>query len=163
MKASVLVVAVAVLVFVLASESPEGSVAAVTCSPAQLSSCANAIMSSNVQPSKLCCAKIKEQEPCLCQYLKNPSLSKFVNTPNARKVASTCGTPFPNWLMASCSVPELTFELLHLSQTQDGKIPRPKMRKAMKVSLPTPKHIQEQSIQPCADPRLTQDQFECLK
>ncbi|KAK7291404.1 hypothetical protein RIF29_06520 [Crotalaria pallida] len=67
---------------------------AVTCSPVQLSPCVSAITSSSA-PSNLCCSKIKEQKPCLCQYLKNPNLKKFVNTPNARKVASTCGTPFP--------------------------------------------------------------------
>ncbi|KAL5817951.1 hypothetical protein ACOSQ3_026329 [Xanthoceras sorbifolium] len=67
---------------------------AVTCSPTQLSSCVSAITSAT-PPSKLCCSKIKEQKPCLCQYLKNPNLKKFINTPNARKVASTCGTPFP--------------------------------------------------------------------
>ncbi|KAJ7970345.1 non-specific lipid-transfer protein 2-like [Quillaja saponaria] len=67
---------------------------AVTCSPLQLSSCAGAITSST-PPSKLCCAKIKEQKPCLCQYLKNPNLKKFVDSPNARKVASTCRAPFP--------------------------------------------------------------------
>ncbi|KAK4749123.1 hypothetical protein SAY87_026572 [Trapa incisa] len=67
---------------------------AVTCKPIELSSCASAITSST-PPSNLCCSKIKEQKPCLCNYLKNPSLKKFVNTPNARRVAGTCGTPFP--------------------------------------------------------------------
>ncbi|ESW24719.1 hypothetical protein PHAVU_004G154200 [Phaseolus vulgaris] len=67
---------------------------AVTCSPVQLSSCVSAITSST-PPSNLCCSKIKEQKPCLCKYLKNPNLKKFVDSPNARKVASTCGTPFP--------------------------------------------------------------------
>ncbi|KAJ9187265.1 hypothetical protein P3X46_002742 [Hevea brasiliensis] len=67
---------------------------AVTCIPTELSSCVSAITSSS-PPSKQCCDKIKQQKPCLCQYLKNPNLKKFINTPNARKVASTCGTPFP--------------------------------------------------------------------
>ncbi|XWS50759.1 hypothetical protein CRYUN_Cryun12cG0115200 [Craigia yunnanensis] len=67
---------------------------AVTCNPTELSSCVSAITSSS-PPSQLCCSKIKEQKPCLCQYLRNPTLKKFINTPNARKVATTCGTPFP--------------------------------------------------------------------
>ncbi|OWM62618.1 hypothetical protein CDL15_Pgr019912 [Punica granatum] len=67
---------------------------AVTCKPTELSSCVSAITSAT-PPSSLCCNKIKEQKPCLCQYLRNPNLKKFVNSPNARKVASTCGTPFP--------------------------------------------------------------------
>nr|WOE53365.1 non-specific lipid-transfer protein type 2 [Citrullus colocynthis] len=67
---------------------------AVKCSPLQLSSCVSAITSA-VPPSKLCCSKIKEQKPCLCNYMQNPTLKKFVASPNARKVANTCGTPFP--------------------------------------------------------------------
>ncbi|KAL9372408.1 hypothetical protein Peur_034652 [Populus x canadensis] len=91
MRTSCMVVCT-LLVLLLAKEYAE--VDAVTCSPAQLSSCVNAITSST-PPTNLCCSKIKEQKPCLCQYLKNPKLKKFINTPNARKVASTCGTPFP--------------------------------------------------------------------
>ncbi|KAL2897213.1 putative non-specific lipid-transfer protein AKCS9 [Bienertia sinuspersici] len=67
---------------------------AVSCSPAQLSPCADAITSAS-PPTPACCSKIKEQKPCLCQYMNNPYLKKFVNTPNAFKVAKSCGTPFP--------------------------------------------------------------------
>ncbi|KAI4324666.1 hypothetical protein MLD38_030133 [Melastoma candidum] len=70
-------------------------VSAQTCNPLQLSSCASAIMSST-PPSTLCCSKIKEQEPCLCQYMKNPSLKRFISSPNAKKVAAICGTLFPS-------------------------------------------------------------------
>ncbi|XP_057446992.1 non-specific lipid-transfer protein 2-like [Lotus japonicus] len=80
--------------FVLLMAEVEMSMATVTCSPVQLSSCVSAITSST-PPTNLCCSKIKEQKPCLCQYLKNPYLRKFVSSPNARKVANTCGTPFP--------------------------------------------------------------------
>ncbi|KAI5677463.1 hypothetical protein M9H77_08413 [Catharanthus roseus] len=69
-------------------------VEAVTCNPIQLSPCAKAITSATT-PSPICCTKIKEQRPCLCNYMKNPNLQKFINSPNARKVASSCGTPFP--------------------------------------------------------------------
>ncbi|OIT02830.1 non-specific lipid-transfer protein 2 [Nicotiana attenuata] len=67
---------------------------AATCSPVQLSPCLGAIRSST-PPSKLCCSKIKQQKPCLCQYLKNPNLKKYVNSPAAKKVARTCGVPYP--------------------------------------------------------------------
>ncbi|ESR55832.1 AAI domain-containing protein [Citrus sinensis] len=87
------VAAICTLVVLLLAAETQVSVA-VTCSPTQLSSCVSAITSST-PPSRLCCSKIKEQKPCLCQYLRNPSLRKFINTPNARRVASTCGTPFP--------------------------------------------------------------------
>ncbi|XP_021757350.1 non-specific lipid-transfer protein 2-like [Chenopodium quinoa] len=82
----------AVLVLVLANTVEVAN--AVSCSPAQLSPCVNAITSAS-PPTAVCCSKIKEQKPCLCQYMKNPYLKKFVNTPNAWKVARSCGTPFP--------------------------------------------------------------------
>ncbi|KAK4607933.1 hypothetical protein RGQ29_001665 [Quercus rubra] len=66
----------------------------ITCNPLELSACASAITSASA-PSAACCSKLKEQRPCLCQYVKDPNLKKLVNSPNARTVASTCGTPFP--------------------------------------------------------------------
>ncbi|KAF8040310.1 hypothetical protein BT93_B2523 [Corymbia citriodora subsp. variegata] len=68
---------------------------AVTCNPVELSSCASAITSSS-PPSAMCCAKLKEQRPCLCQYMKNPNLQKLINSPNSRNVAIKCGSPFPS-------------------------------------------------------------------
>ncbi|XP_038680123.1 non-specific lipid-transfer protein 2-like [Tripterygium wilfordii] len=91
MKASYVAVC-AMLVLLLAEQTQVTE--AVTCSPVQLSPCVNAITSSS-QPSQLCCSRIKEQKPCLCGYFRNPNLKKFIETPNARKVADTCGTPFP--------------------------------------------------------------------
>ncbi|KAF7811292.1 non-specific lipid-transfer protein 2-like [Senna tora] len=67
----------------------------VTCSPVALSPCAGAITSSS-PPSSACCQKLREQKPCLCGYLKNPSLRQYVNSPGAKKVASACGITIPN-------------------------------------------------------------------
>ncbi|KAL8141849.1 hypothetical protein V2J09_014881 [Rumex salicifolius] len=64
----------------------EAEAAGVTCSPIQLSPCAAAITSGS-PPSRVCCQRIQQQKPCLCGYLKNPNLKKFVDTPNARKVS----------------------------------------------------------------------------
>ncbi|XP_022775543.1 non-specific lipid-transfer protein 2-like [Durio zibethinus] len=83
-----------VMVLVLIGKA-QVSMAAVTCNALQLSPCASAITSST-PPSPLCCSKLKEQRPCLCNYVKDPNLQKLVNSPNARKVASICGSPFPN-------------------------------------------------------------------
>ncbi|GFS32810.1 hypothetical protein Acr_00g0024820 [Actinidia rufa] len=66
-----------------------------TCNPLELSPCASAIITAK-PPTPACCNKLKEQRPCLCQYLKNPNLQKFINSPNANKVATTCGSPFPS-------------------------------------------------------------------
>ncbi|KAK4341685.1 hypothetical protein RND71_040186 [Anisodus tanguticus] len=68
---------------------------AVTCSVTELTPCAAAITSSQ-PPSSACCSKLREQKPCLCGYLKNPNLRPYVNSPNAQRVAKTCGVPTPN-------------------------------------------------------------------
>ncbi|KDP32977.1 hypothetical protein JCGZ_13008 [Jatropha curcas] len=67
---------------------------AVTCSPLALSPCLPAINSSS-PPSNDCCVKLREQKPCLCGYLKNPSLKQYVSSPGARRVANSCGVPIP--------------------------------------------------------------------
>ncbi|KAL7614427.1 hypothetical protein Lser_V15G07326 [Lactuca serriola] len=67
---------------------------AVSCDPTQLVACLNPIVKGTPPPSR-CCKKLKEQKPCLCRYVKDPSFGKFVNSPNARKVAATCKVPFP--------------------------------------------------------------------
>ncbi|WZZ61743.1 hypothetical protein YC2023_061850 [Brassica napus] len=87
---------VAVLLVILAPAAE-----AVTCSPMQLSPCAQAITSSS-PPSALCCAKLKEQKPCLCGYMRNPSLRRFVSSPNARKVSNRCKLPIPSSSLSKC-------------------------------------------------------------
>lgn len=80
---------------VISDQISLSTAAAVTCNAVELSPCANAITSATTTPTPICCSKLKEQIPCLCNYMKNPFLQKFINSPNARKVANTCGTPFP--------------------------------------------------------------------
>ncbi|KAL0899937.1 hypothetical protein Bca101_083898 [Brassica carinata] len=87
---SVSLFAIAAILLVILVPAAE----AVTCSPMQLSPCAAAITSSS-PPSALCCAKLKEQKPCLCGYMRNPSLRRFVSSPNARKVSNRCKLPIP--------------------------------------------------------------------
>lgn len=82
-----------VLIVLLPGETTRVSTA-ITCNPLELAACESAI-TSDIAPTATCCSKLKEQRPCLCQYLKDPNLQKLVNSPNARSVASTCGTPFP--------------------------------------------------------------------
>ncbi|XP_022895426.1 non-specific lipid-transfer protein 2-like [Olea europaea var. sylvestris] len=68
---------------------------AVTCNASELNPCATAI-ASGLPPSAACCSKLWEQQPCLCGYLKDPALKQYVNSPNARKVVSSCGVPTPS-------------------------------------------------------------------
>ncbi|CAK9167704.1 unnamed protein product [Ilex paraguariensis] len=90
MKASHIAVC-AILVLLLAETQVS---MAVTCTPTELNPCRSAITSSS-PPTKLCCSKLKEQQPCLCQYLKNPNLKKYIDPAKARKVAAACGVPVP--------------------------------------------------------------------
>ncbi|KAI9128294.1 hypothetical protein K1719_001287 [Acacia pycnantha] len=83
------------VVLILAAVELPHMTEAVTCSPLALSPCAGAI-SSSAPPSSLCCQRLKEQKPCLCGYLKNPSLRQYVNSPGAKKIASSCGVPLPS-------------------------------------------------------------------
>ncbi|MCL7040434.1 hypothetical protein MKW94_030557 [Papaver nudicaule] len=68
---------------------------AVICNPVALSPCLGAMVSAFVQPSIACCTSLRDQKPCLCQYLKDQSLQQYINSPNAKKVGDTCGVPFP--------------------------------------------------------------------
>ncbi|GMP28341.1 hypothetical protein CsSME_00003930 [Camellia sinensis var. sinensis] len=84
--------AMAVVVAVLLGEA--SVVKAVTCNPTELSPCIDAITSSK-PPSTTCCVKLREQRPCLCGYSKDPNLSQYVNSPNAKRIANTCGVSIP--------------------------------------------------------------------
>ncbi|CAK9150671.1 unnamed protein product [Ilex paraguariensis] len=84
---------VAVVVVVLVMGEARVAVA-VTCTPTELSPCAEAIKSPK-PPSAECCKKLKEQIPCLCGYIKDPNLKQYVNSPNAQKVAKSCGVKVP--------------------------------------------------------------------
>ncbi|XP_058091429.1 non-specific lipid-transfer protein 2-like [Magnolia sinica] len=92
MRLSYLLLSV-VVVFLLVGHAP--ITMSVTCNAANLSSCASAMLTGS-QPSATCCNKLREQRPCLCQYLKDPNLQKFIKPENARKVATTCNVPYPN-------------------------------------------------------------------
>ncbi|KVI08843.1 hypothetical protein Ccrd_012781 [Cynara cardunculus var. scolymus] len=38
---------------------------------------------------------MREQRPCFCGYLRNPSLRQFVSPATAKRVASQCGVSIP--------------------------------------------------------------------
>ncbi|KAK4477661.1 hypothetical protein RD792_016906 [Penstemon davidsonii] len=91
-SASIGVWCLVALALVLVAEVQDA--AAVNCSMLELSSCLGAVTGGG-QPSPQCCRKLKEQKPCICGYLRNPSLRPYVNSPNARKVAAACGETIP--------------------------------------------------------------------
>ncbi|KAH0685457.1 hypothetical protein KY290_016728 [Solanum tuberosum] len=64
------------------------------CDVMALGSCAPAILSSE-PPTWTCCSKLKEQEPCLCEYSKNPIAKPYVNSTRAQMVFKTCKVSIP--------------------------------------------------------------------
>ncbi|XP_057809421.1 non-specific lipid-transfer protein 2-like [Salvia miltiorrhiza] len=89
MKKGVAALFVVVVMAALAHET-----AAVSCIPTELLPCLAAI-SSGGAPSAECCSKLKEQQPCFCQYIKNPQYRPYIDTPNAKKVAAACDVTIP--------------------------------------------------------------------
>jgi len=61
----------------------------------ELVPCAAAFTTST-PPSPECCQRLREQpRSCICQYMKDPTLEKFINTSNAKMVSDSCGSPMP--------------------------------------------------------------------
>ncbi|KAJ7971244.1 Non-specific lipid-transfer protein [Quillaja saponaria] len=86
----VMVVAMAILFLGEVPYTAEG----VTCSLKELSPCLPVITSS-ATPSALCCQKVREQGPCFCGYVSNPTLGPSLNSPRVRRGLSTCGVTIP--------------------------------------------------------------------
>ncbi|PON86978.1 Bifunctional inhibitor/plant lipid transfer protein/seed storage helical domain containing protein [Trema orientale] len=85
---------VMLLVVLLGNAEVSEAKAQVSCSALELWACADAMISSKpTPPSALCCSELKQQTPCLCQYIKD--LEQIVNSTNTKNVFSTCGVQFP--------------------------------------------------------------------
>ncbi|WCJ25331.1 Bifunctional inhibitor/lipid-transfer protein/seed storage 2S albumin superfamily protein [Euphorbia peplus] len=86
----------AVLIWMVILLSDQATVSnAVNCSVSELQPCLPAL-NSTAPPSNGCCGKLRQQQPCLCGYMKNPNLKKYVNSPGAKRVAAACKVPIPN-------------------------------------------------------------------
>nr|GMC73942.1 non-specific lipid-transfer protein 2-like [Ipomoea batatas]GMD57806.1 non-specific lipid-transfer protein 2-like [Ipomoea batatas]GME03018.1 non-specific lipid-transfer protein 2-like [Ipomoea batatas] len=80
----------AVLLLLLA----EAQFSSAACNVQQLTPCLSAL-TSNTKPSQLCCQRLNQQKPCFCEYLKNPNLKAYVNSPAAKKAIKTCKVSIP--------------------------------------------------------------------
>uniref|UniRef100_A0A7N0V2M9 Bifunctional inhibitor/plant lipid transfer protein/seed storage helical domain-containing protein n=1 Tax=Kalanchoe fedtschenkoi TaxID=63787 RepID=A0A7N0V2M9_KALFE len=67
---------------------------AVTCNPVELAPCLPSFTSST-PPTPQCCSKVKEQESCFCGYIKDPTLGKYINSPNTKKILKVCQVAVP--------------------------------------------------------------------
>ncbi|KAL1566630.1 non-specific lipid-transfer protein 2P [Salvia divinorum] len=64
------------------------------CDPTKIESCTFPILF-GTSPSAECCRKLKEQEHCFCQFIKDPQFSQFLQSPNAAKLARACNVTIP--------------------------------------------------------------------
>ncbi|GAA0175795.1 hypothetical protein LIER_28903 [Lithospermum erythrorhizon] len=62
---------------------------AVDCDATKLAPCLPAFQDGSA-PTSSCCKNLKEQEPCLCQFAKDPNYKKYVDSPNSKKIAAAC-------------------------------------------------------------------------
>ncbi|RID76386.1 hypothetical protein BRARA_B03360 [Brassica rapa] len=47
------------------------------------------------KPSTQCCGTLKAQQPCYCDFIKNPDLKKFATSREAHLALGFCGIPYP--------------------------------------------------------------------
>ncbi|PWZ18638.1 Non-specific lipid-transfer protein 2 [Zea mays] len=91
--AALFLAALAVASLLALAPAPAG--AATTCAPTQLTPCAPAIVG-NAAPTAACCARLKAHPAtCFCQYKRNPSMQRYVNSPNGKKVFAACKVSLP--------------------------------------------------------------------
>ncbi|KAE8821628.1 Non-specific lipid-transfer protein 2G [Hordeum vulgare] len=81
-----------VLVALVAAAMATGGAA--QCNAGSLTVCAGPIISGTM-PSQTCCANLKNQRGCFCQFARNPAYSTYINSPNARKTLASCGVAVP--------------------------------------------------------------------
>ena len=91
-KAVAMLVALALVA--VAATSASGA-SAQQCNASQLAVCATAVISGSA-PTASCCSNLRAQQPCFCQYARNPAYSSYINSPNARRTLSSCGIAIPS-------------------------------------------------------------------
>ncbi|KAI3798916.1 hypothetical protein L1987_34201 [Smallanthus sonchifolius] len=52
-----------------------------------------------IPPSGTCCARLRDQGPCLCEYARNTYYGRLLGS-GARRIAQACGVVISPWLMA---------------------------------------------------------------
>jgi uncharacterized membrane-anchored protein len=92
--ASKAVAMLAAVLLVAAAMGGAGVASAQQCNSTELEVCVSAIVG-GAAPTASCCASLRSQEPCFCQYVRNPAYNPYINSPNARKTLTSCGIAMP--------------------------------------------------------------------
>ncbi|CAL9224956.1 unnamed protein product [Arabidopsis halleri] len=85
-------IAFTLLSLILTKTMISGKEENVTCVLADLQICKSAV-TTGIPRSKECCEKLKEQQSCLCAYLKDPLVGPYITV--AKIILASCGIPFP--------------------------------------------------------------------
>ncbi|KAL4361351.1 hypothetical protein GQ457_04G003210 [Hibiscus cannabinus] len=94
MRSVFFVVLCAVVTAVVLFSGETRTAEAVTCNPIELSPCLPAFVLP-VRPTAVCCRKLHEQQPCLCEYMSDPVIGPYLKSPKAKRIASYCKVPWP--------------------------------------------------------------------
>ncbi|KAL6659959.1 hypothetical protein ACP70R_002081 [Stipagrostis hirtigluma subsp. patula] len=86
----VAVLAAAMLLLLLLA----GEASAATCNAGALAACVPAI-TSGATPTAACCANMRAQRGCFCEFARNPAYGRYVSSPNARRTVASCGVSLP--------------------------------------------------------------------
>ncbi|KAK2652308.1 hypothetical protein Ddye_012164 [Dipteronia dyeriana] len=70
---------------------------AVTCNPFELGPCMPAF-TTGMLPSLPCCMRLKDQQYCMCDYLRNPVYKEFLDSDSGIKIITLCGIPSPRYM-----------------------------------------------------------------
>uniref|UniRef100_A0A3Q7FG81 Bifunctional inhibitor/plant lipid transfer protein/seed storage helical domain-containing protein n=1 Tax=Solanum lycopersicum TaxID=4081 RepID=A0A3Q7FG81_SOLLC len=66
-----------------------------TCNVNELISPCFATFAFSSPPSSACCTKLREQQPCLCEYIKNPAYAQYISSTLISRVLTACKIPVP--------------------------------------------------------------------
>ncbi|CAG7895500.1 unnamed protein product [Brassica rapa] len=100
MKSTTLVVFIVFVVVGLVSSPPQIESRVVVestkppCTKIDLTGCWPELFD-GTKPSAQCCGTLKAQQPCYCDFIKNPDLKKFATSREAHLALGFCGIPYP--------------------------------------------------------------------
>ncbi|KAL8257228.1 hypothetical protein R6Q59_029269 [Mikania micrantha] len=80
---------------VLLAGNIEKTSAQQACDPESLSACTIPFTFGS-EPSKKCCTDLKAQEPCFCDFIRNPSYEQLITSDKAKKLAANCNVTIPD-------------------------------------------------------------------
>lgn len=81
------------IAFVLSSLIPTKAEEKAACAVTDLAPCLPAVQGGS-PPSTDCCTKLKDNQSCFCDYLKDPLVGPYMSA--AKKVLTACGVPIPS-------------------------------------------------------------------